>query len=57
MPSFKLNDVQWELLRTFRAAGCAVIVFLPHEIGEANPEDVENKMRAAGWNEINKQLK
>ena len=57
MQAFKLNNDQWELLRTLRAAGCAVTVFLPHEINEANPRDVEDEMRAAGWNEINKQLK
>ena len=53
MKTFKLNDDQWELLRTLRAAGCAVSVFLPHEIGEADPGDVEERMCVAGWNEIN----
>ena len=53
MKTFKLNDQQWELLSTLRAAGCAVTVFLPHEMGDTAAEDIEESMCSAGWNEIN----
>ena len=49
----ELTDQDKECLRQLRRNGCAVTVFLPHEIGEANPEDVEERMCKAGWDEIN----
>lgn len=49
----ELTEQDKNTLRQLRKNGCAVVVFLPHEIGEANPEDVEEKMCIAGWDEIN----
>ena len=40
-------------LRKMRDAGCAVTVFLPHEIGEGCADDVEDAMCVAGWSAIN----
>ena len=49
----ELTEQDKECLRQLRKNGCAVTVFLPHEIGDANPEDVEERMCIAGWDEIN----
>ena len=49
----ELTEQDKECLRQLRENGCAVTVFLPHEIGDANPEDVEERMCIAGWDEIN----
>ncbi len=50
----ELTDQDKECLRQLRKNGCAVTVFLPHEIGDANPDDVEERMCMAGWDEINR---
>ena len=49
----ELTEQDKECLRQLRKNGCAVTVFLPHEIGDANPDDVEERMCIAGWDEIN----
>lgn len=49
----ELTEQDKECLRQLRKCGCAVTVFLPHEVGAADPEDVEERMCVAGWNEIN----
>ena len=49
----ELSEQDRELLRQLRKNGCAVCVFLPHEIKDADPEDVEEAMCVAGWNTIN----
>ena len=49
----ELTEQDKECLRQLRKNGCAVTVFLPHEIGGASPEEVEEKMCMAGWDEIN----
>jgi hypothetical protein len=49
----ELTDQDKECLRQLRKNGCAVTVFLPHEIGDADPDDVEERMCIAGWDEIN----
>lgn len=49
----ELTEQDKECLRQLRKNGCAVTVFLPHEIGDASPEEVEEKMCMAGWDEIN----
>lgn len=49
----ELTDQDKECLRQLRKNGCAVTVFLPHEVGDADPEDVEERMCVAGWDEIN----
>ena len=41
------------VLRGLRKAGCVVSVFLPHEIGESDPDEVETAMNEGGWNQIN----
>lgn len=51
--NYELTDQDKECLRRLFAAGCAVCVFLPQEIGDANSEDVEERMCTAGWDEIN----
>ena len=48
----ELTEQDRECLRQLRKNGCAVTVFLPHELGDANPEDVEERMCVAGWDEI-----
>jgi hypothetical protein len=40
-------------LGRMRDAGCAVTVFLPHEIGEGSADDVEEAMCVAGWAAVN----
>lgn len=40
-------------LRKLRAVGCAVTVFLPQELEDATPDDVEDAMCEAGWRQIN----
>ena len=49
----ELTDNDQEVLRQLRKNGCAVTVFLPHEIGDADPDNVEERMCVAGWDEIN----
>jgi hypothetical protein len=50
-----MNELTYEdkeCLRQLRRNGCAVTVFLPHEMGEADPEAIEERMCVAGWTEI-----
>ena len=49
----ELTDQDKEVLRQLRKNGCAVCVFLPHEIKAAEPDDVEEAMCVGGWNAIN----
>jgi hypothetical protein len=51
--SYELTPEDVNYLRGLRAAGCAVCVFLPHEVEEADPEAIEDAMAEAGWNQIN----
>lgn len=51
--ALKLAETELALLRSLRDRGCAVCVFMPHEIGNASLEDVEERMCVAGWAEIN----
>ena len=44
---------QIAVLRQLRDQGCAVCVFLPHEMPNSAPEEVEDAMCQAGWNRIN----
>jgi hypothetical protein len=49
----ELTPEDTKVLRKLRDAGCAVTVFLPHEIGEGCTDDVEEAMCVAGWSAIN----
>jgi len=41
------------MLRELRDQGCAVCVFLPHEMPDSSQRDVEDYMCQAGWGQIN----
>jgi hypothetical protein len=43
-----LSPEELAVLRALRARGWAVAVFSPDEVGDTDPEDVENQMVAAG---------
>ena len=49
----ELTPEDRDCLKRLRNNGCAVTVFLPEEIGEADAGDVEDRMCGAGWDEIN----
>ena len=48
-----LTPEDCDFLQRLRDAGCAVTVFLPHEIGEGCTDHVEEAMCVAGWSAIN----
>ncbi len=50
--SYELTPEDITFLRGLRKAGCAVCVFLPHEIESSDPDSVEDAMAEAGWNQI-----
>jgi len=43
-----LSPEELAVLRALHARGWAVAVFSPDEVGDTDPEDVENQMVAAG---------
>ena len=45
----RLTEHQWDTVRELRAAGFAVCIFNPDEIGDADPGVVEERMCQAGW--------
>ena len=47
-----LSEQEIACLRALRARGFAVAVFTPSEIGESDPESVEDSMIEAGWRRI-----
>jgi hypothetical protein len=49
----ELTEQDKEMLRGLRKAGCAVCVFLPHEMPHSDPSDVEDAMCEGGWRQIN----
>jgi len=49
----ELTTEQIAFLRGLRDQGCAVCVFLPHEMPNSSQEDVEDMMCQAGWRQIN----
>lgn len=51
--NYELNNDDKACIHRLLEAGCAICIFLPQEIGEADPEDVEERMCLAGWDEIN----
>lgn len=48
-----LTEQDKECLRQLRKNGCAVTVFLPHEVGEADIDEIEERMCISGWDAIN----
>jgi hypothetical protein len=50
--TYQLTPEDAAFLRGLRAAGCAVCVFLPHEVEGTDPEAIEDAMAEAGWNQI-----
>jgi len=51
--TYELTPEDEEVLRGLRKMGCAVCVFLPHEMGDIDIEQVEDAMCEAGWQQIN----
>ena len=51
--TYQLTPEDIAAMKGLRKAGCAVCVFLPHEIGDVDPDNVEDAMAEAGWNQIN----
>jgi len=51
--TYQLTPEDIAALKGLRKAGCAVCVFLPHEIGDIDPDNIEDAMAEAGWNQIN----
>jgi hypothetical protein len=49
MMKIEFTERDEEYLAELRARGCAVTVFLPHELGAVDPEVVEERMCMAGW--------
>ena len=49
---FQLSQHHIEVLRDLRNNGCAVCVFLPHEMDEIDTQQVEDAMCEAGWRQI-----
>ena len=52
MTEYQLTKEDIAALRRLRDAGCAVCVFLPHEMGDIDIEQVEDAMCEAGWRQI-----
>ena len=50
--TYELTDEDIATLRRLSDAGCAVCVFLPHEMENSDPEQVNDAMCEAGWNQI-----
>ena len=51
--NYELNDDDMACLNRLLTAGCAICIFLPQEIGDADIEAIEERMCTAGWDEIN----
>lgn len=53
MSMYELTPEDIAVLRGLRKVGCAVCVFLPHEMENSDPEQVEDAMCEGGWRQIN----
>ena len=51
--TYELTPEDATVLRGLRKAGFAVCVFQPHEIGNSDPDQIEDAMAEAGWHQIN----
>jgi hypothetical protein len=49
---FTYTEAMLDALRLLRASGFAVCAFDPEELGEVDPEEVEQLMGEAGWDFI-----
>ena len=47
-----LTENELTMLRSITSRGFAVVVFEPREIGDCDPQDIENAMIEAGWRVI-----
>ena len=47
-----LSEQDIALLRDLRKRGFAVAVFTPSEVGDTDPESIEDTMIEAGWRRI-----
>jgi hypothetical protein len=50
--TYQLTTEDIAALRRLRAAGCAVCVFMPHEMENSDPDQVEEDMCKSGWDRI-----
>lgn len=48
----QLTSEEVECLRGLYDRGFVVCIFTPEELGEANPEDVQDACIASGWDRI-----
>ena len=55
MTSEELLEEAYPTLEKLRDAGFAIAIFTPEEVGEANPETVEDSMVERGWFTINQE--
>jgi hypothetical protein len=49
---FTYTDAMLDAVQVLRDAGFAVCAFDPEELGDADPEEVERRMFATGWDFI-----
>jgi hypothetical protein len=49
---FTYTEEILDALKLLRSSGFAVCAFDPEELGEVNPDEVEQRMCAAGWDFI-----
>jgi len=49
---YELTPEDLACLKNLTQNGCAVVVFLPQELGPATPEKVEEVATRAGWEEV-----
>lgn len=52
MSMYDLTPEDIAVLRGLRKVGCAVCVFLPHEMENSDPDQVEDAMCEGGWQQI-----
>jgi hypothetical protein len=52
---FTYTEAILDALRLLRLEGFAVCAFDPEELGEVDPEEVEQRMGEAGWDFIEEQ--
>lgn len=53
MSTYDLTPEDIATLRGLREKGCAVCVFLPQEMENSDPDQIEDAMTEGGWNQIN----
>ena len=48
-----MTEEQLKTISALRDEGYAVCIFMPDEMPDSNPKDVETSMCEGGWNQIN----